>query len=263
MTLRRFNGLAAAVLIALTAAPGCVKAQSPFADWAAIVVAGDFHAAHTDNPTETFDNARRDVAKAFEAEGFAAANLDQFSVRPQRYPAVRPQKTDPQAIYDSLRELTARATGGCLIYFTSHGAPEGIVLGDNLMSPGLLRSMLDRTCGARPTVVILSACFSGVFIPALKAPNRMILTAARADRASFGCSEADTYPYFDDCLLRMLPAARDFLGLGPAVQACVAGREKAEGARPASKPQLVVGRAVRPLLEQSAFAQSATAPPAS
>ena len=55
--------VAAAVCAALTVfTASAAVAASPFADWAAIVVSGDFHAAHTNNPTETFDNARRDVS---------------------------------------------------------------------------------------------------------------------------------------------------------------------------------------------------------
>ncbi|HEY5105183.1 MAG TPA: C13 family peptidase [Caulobacteraceae bacterium] len=242
-----------AALVALGAQGGCARAQSRFSNWAAIIVAGDYHAAHTNNPTETFDNARRDVAHAFEKAGFSPANLIQFSVRPQRYLADAPRKTDPQGIFDDLRALTGRAPGGCLIYFTTHGSPQGIVLDDSLATPRLLRTIVANSCGARPTVIILSACFSGVFIPALKGDNRMILTAARSDRASFGCSEADIYPFFDGCVLEALPAATGFLGLAPAVGACVAKRERAEDAWPPSKPQLAVGKAIRPLLAASPF----------
>ena len=70
-------------------------------------------------------------------------------------------------------------------------------------------------------MVIISACFSGVFVPPLAGPNRMVLTAARPDRTSFGCGEEDRYPYFDTCMLDQLPKAHDFAVLGPAVQACV------------------------------------------
>jgi hypothetical protein len=254
---RRFWAFVAAALIALTVAPACAAAQSgPFSDWAAVVVAGDDHAAHTDALTETFDNARRDVASAMEGVGFSPANLVQFSVRPQRYPDARPQGTDAQAIFSALRRLTTRAGGGCLIYFTSHGAPQGIVIGDDLAPPGVLAAMIDQTCGARPTVIVLSACYSGVFIPRLKKPTRLILTAARADRASFGCGESDRYPFFDACLLGALPAAGDFLELGPAVQTCVARRERAQGVGPPSRPQFVVGAAVRPVLAAARFARA-------
>ena len=62
--------------------------------------------------------------------------------------------------------------------------------------------------------MIISACFSGVFVPALAGPNRMVLTAARPDRSSFGCGEADKYPYFDQCVLESMPHAADFAALG-------------------------------------------------
>src|SRR5207302_1931394 len=83
-------------------------------------------------------------------------------------------------------------------------------------APGVLDAMLDKSCGARPTVVVISACFSGVVVPTLARGNRMILTAARPDRSSFGCGESDKYPYFDDCFLQSMKAAHDFPGLGRA-----------------------------------------------
>lgn len=232
---------------------------STFSDWAAVVVAGDWR-AHNGGPTETFDNARRDVAQALERAGFQRENLREFSVRPERYRDSRPEKSDLAAIFASMSDLTARATGGCLVYLTSHGDPSGVLVDKRVLPPGVLAAMVDRTCGQRPTVVVISACFSGVFVPALAAPNRMVLTAARRDRSSFGCGEADKYPYFDDCFLQSAPQARDFAGLGRAVQACVADRERAEGMKPPSEPQLWVGAALRPLLPLYAFAPAPRAP---
>ncbi len=65
--------------------PAAAFAASDFANWAAIVVAGDWH-AHSGGPTEAFDNARRDVTKALIGAGFSPQNIQQFSVRPQNYP---------------------------------------------------------------------------------------------------------------------------------------------------------------------------------
>jgi hypothetical protein len=106
-------------------------------------------------------------------------------------------------------------------------------------------------------VVIISACFSGVFVPALATPNRMVLTAARPDRSSFGCGEADKYPYFDDCFLQSMQASRDFPTLARSVQACVAAREVKEGMKPPSEPQVWVGPQIRPLLPLYGFAEPA------
>lgn len=235
------------------AQPAAASAQpSAFQDWAAVVVAGDWH-AHSGGPSEAFDNARRDVARALEQAGFQPANLRQYSVRPERYRDTRPEKSDLQTIYTDLGELTARTASGCMFYLSSHGSPAGAIVDDRILAPGVLDAMLERTCGARPTVVVISACFSGVFVPTLARANRMVLTAARPDRSSFGCGEANRYPYFDDCFLQSMKGARDFPGLGRAVQACVAAKEQETGASPPSEPQLFVGGALKPILPLLVF----------
>jgi hypothetical protein len=242
----RLAAFASALLLSLACAATAAAAQAPFANWAAVVVAGDWH-AHSGGPSEAFDNARRDVAKALLSAGFRPENLREFSVRPARY-LPRPGKSDLDGVYDALSELSARAPEGCLVYFSSHGAPSGVVVDDSLMSPRVLAAMLDETCGERPTVVVISACFSGVFVPALAGPERMVLTAARRDRSSFGCGEADRYPYFDACFLGSFDDAPDFAELGRLVQACVARREKETGISPPSQPQLSIGAALAPVL---------------
>jgi len=235
-------GLLMAVLpAAARAAPG------DFANWAAVVVAGDFH-AEDGGQTEAFDNARRDVAHALVAAGFSPANIQQFSVRPERYPDQKVLPADVGYIKGGLEYLTKQAPDGCLIYFSSHGAPQGILLNGRLFSPAGLSSLVDEACGARPTVVILSACFSGVFIPALSDANRVILTAARPDRSSFGCTQNDKYPYYDDCILSSFPQVSNFAALAAAARTCVAKREIVEHAAPPSEPQLSIGGAIGPYL---------------
>jgi hypothetical protein len=233
--------------VVATAGPG------DFANWAAVVVAGDFH-AHDGGPTETFDNARRDVTAALIGAGFAPDHIQQFSMRPERYPKEKVLPAQPSYIAGSLEYLSRQARDGCLLYFSSHGAPEGISLNNGLFSPAAMATMIDNICGQRPTVVILSACFSGVFIPTLKDANRVILTAARPDRTSFGCTQNDKYPYYDDCIISSFPKASNFGGLAAAARACVAAREIKEGASPPSEPQLSIGSAIGPDLPLYTFA---------
>lgn len=228
------------------------QAASPFADWSAVVVAGDWHASDG-GPTEGFDNARRDVTAALGRAGFPPQNIRQFSVRPERYKDTRPEKSEPRGIYNALVDLSGRAPGGCLFYLTSHGLPQGAQVDQGILRPGVLANMLDQTCGKRPTVVVISACFSGVFVPALAASNRMVLTAARPDRTSFGCGQDNKYPYFDDCFLSSMPASRDFSVLAGAVRECVRSREIAEKMTPPSEPQIWVGPQLRPMLPLYAF----------
>jgi hypothetical protein len=234
------------------ALPSVASAQAgPFSDWAAVVIAGDFHGSNG-GPTEAFDNARRDVSKELQRLGFAGENIVQFSVRPDRYKD-KPLKSDTLAIYRSLNELSTKTKSGCLLYLTSHGAPQGVVVDRQILTPGLLGRILDATCQNRPTVVIMSACFSGIFVRPLAHPNRMILTAARPDRTSFGCGEDNVYPFFDDCVLKSSPAARDFAALASAVKTCVAVREVAEGMKPPSEPQIWIGGELRPMLPLYTF----------
>lgn len=249
MRRRRLSRLLSCALaaLALAHASTAAAAPSPFADWAAVFVAGDFH-AHDNSPSEVFDNARRDAAAAFTAAGFAPENIRQFSVRPARYPEAKPLRANLGAIDGELSRLAARARGGCLVYLTSHGAPQGFLMNDDIISPTAMARMIGGACGSRPTVVVVSACFSGVFIPALAAPNRLVMTAARPDRTSFGCTEDDKYPYFDACLLQSLPRAADFGALPALTRACVAAREKAEKLEPPSEPQTFVGGAIGPTL---------------
>ena len=228
------------------------RAEAPFSRWSAVVVAGDWR-AHSGGPTEAFDNARRDVALTLVDMGFDPGAVRQFSTRPHRYPAVAPGPSDARAIHASLKQSALSARAGCLFYISSHGGPEGALLGDVILGPQLLAAMIEDACPARPSVVVISACFSGVFIPALKKPDRMILTAARPDRASFGCGESDRYPFFDDCFLSSARQARDFIALGAAVQTCVARKEVEVGAEPASEPQVWIGPALRPFLPLYAF----------
>jgi hypothetical protein len=238
----------------VAAQPIAAAAASPFADWAAIVVARDNHAAHADKTTEAFDNARRDVTQALITAGFDANNIQQFSARPQNYPSEKSLlPTDIGLIDNSLIRLAGQAKAGCLLYFSTHGNQSGVVAGwdgqtPKMLGPDMLSKMVDRACGERPTVVILSACFSGVFVKTVSDANRAVFTAARDDRSSFGCSEEDRYPYYDDCILQSFPKVSDFAALATAAKSCVVAKESATGAKPPSEPQIAIGPGLRPEL---------------
>lgn len=249
----RIAGVIAALLTAALPIPAAA-APNQFAGWAAVVVAGDFH-AHTGAPTEAFDNARRDVTQALVKAGFDPQHIQQFSVRPQNYPGENLLPSDPVLIDNTLISLATQAKDGCLLYFSSHGNAQGILVGDRLFSPDGLSKMVDQACGGRPTVVILSACFSGVFIPAVADSNRAVFTAARNDRSSFGCSESDRYPYYDDCILSSFPRVGDFAALAGAARECVAAKEIATGMKPPSEPQIAVGAGLRPMLPFYTFSK--------
>jgi hypothetical protein len=137
-----------------------------------------------------------------------------------------------------------------LVFITSHGGHNlGIYLSrdDEMLRPSALARALATGCGAAPTVVIVSGCYSGSFARgSMTARNRIVLTAARADRPSFGCAAERTYTVYDACLLGALPHATTWRGVFTETKDCVELRERQLDAEP-SHPQAWFGAAVRNL----------------
>ncbi len=225
---------------------------SPFDNWAAMIIAGDWH-AHSGAPSEVFDNARRDLAKELVKMGFAPNHVQQYSSRPNPAAADPALHSDPETIGANFKRLAQQVTGGCFVYLTTHGAPLGVAMGNGIVTLRTIGDLIDESCPARPTVVIVSACFSGMFIPVLSAENRMIITAARGDRTSFGCGETNTYTFFDQCVLESLPKVMTFPALADTAKECVAMREKAENVAPPSEPQVYIGSGIASPLDTLKF----------
>ena len=228
------------VLLGLMLCVGVARAQAEdFSKWAVLIVAGDDR-AQNGKFSQVFDNGRKALAKAFTGIGFSPANTEQFSLHPDG----TARATNFGSISNALWDLSSRAPDGCLIYFTSHGTPDGIVVGSAEVPPKRVAAMVNNSCGDKPAVIVMSACFSGQFVPTLARDSRIIITAARPDRTSFGCGEMDQYTFFDDCFLRALPLGSDFAMLGDLIKQCVTAREKEVKAEPPSEPQVSVGSKV-------------------
>ena len=102
------------------------------------------------------------------------------------------------------------------LFMTSHGGKDHeFKLSQNATAlPGLrpreLAEMLDDS-RIRWKVVLVSACYSGGFIAPLKDATTMVITAARADRTSFGCEDENDFTYFGRAFFKeALPASSSF-----------------------------------------------------
>jgi hypothetical protein len=88
------------------------------------------------------------------------------------------------------------------LFLTSHG-DKGVLAVDlpgfglTPLTPVALRSMLERS-GIRNRIIVISACHSGSFIPALADRTTLVIAAAHADRTSFGCEDKRQWTYFGD-----------------------------------------------------------------
>jgi Peptidase C13 family len=147
-----------------------------------------------------------------------------------------------------LQALKAPEGGSCLVFITSHGGhDQGVYLAPSrdFLTPVALDHALSTGCGTAPTVVIVSACYSGQFaVPPVAQPNRIVLTAARPDRTSFGCGAGFTYTYFDECLLGALPGAATWTEIYLRTKGCVTQHEEEIDAT-ASEPQAAFGQNMR------------------
>jgi len=143
-------------------------------------------------------------------------------------------------------ELMDRNEDVLVLYSTSHGEPgDGLVYRDSqrgggAISPARLSDMLD-SLQIKNRLLILQACFSGQFVPILKDPNTIIVTAAAADRSSFGCQAGNDWTYFGDALINH--AFRQPLPLDVQLErarALISAAEDRDGLTP-SNPQVEVG----------------------
>ena len=217
-------------------------AQSSPGGWQAVLVAGD-------NAQPVFDNATAALQRFLISTGVAAENIHRLSANADASdPSVEPATAD--RILRRIAGLRPRPGERCLVFITSHGQQaEGLYLARSgeVLQPAMLADALSAGCGAAPTVAILSGCYSGSFAAyPMRAPNRVILTAARADRPSFGCQSDRTYTFYDQCLLAVLPRGGSWHAVYRDTSACVAGSEKTLGAAP-SQPQAWFGKAVAKL----------------
>jgi hypothetical protein len=103
-----------------------------------------------------------------------------------------------------------------------------------------MRSILDQL-RIRNRLLILSACFSGVFVPVLRSPTTAIVTAASADRTSFGCAADNDWTFFGDALVnRALRKPQPLAAAFTEAQGLISGWERQVRTDP-SNPQLQVG----------------------
>jgi hypothetical protein len=155
----------------------------------------------------------------------------------------------PMATRENLRRaaLTLAERSGpedlIFIYLTSHGTSEHeLVLDQPRMEladlPADELAAVLAPLKNRDKIIVISACYSGGFLPALKDERTLIMTASRADRVSFGCSEEANFTYFGDALFaQALNQTDDLEQAFKLAKATVAERELADNFE-ASEPQI-------------------------
>jgi Peptidase C13 family len=227
----------------LTSQPAANAATAnPAARWQVVLAAGD-------DAEPVFDNATRALSQRLADAGVPTTNIHRLSASDAELgAAVEPALAG--VLLQRIGALPVRPGDRCLIFLTSHGERDAglwLARSNSALSPNELAQALSRGCANVPTVVVVSACYSGSFaVGRMAKPNRIVLTAARNDRPSFGCQAHRMYNFFDECLLLALPKSATWRGVADGSKECVRRMERALGARP-SEPQAYFGAGVAKL----------------
>jgi Peptidase C13 family len=191
-----------------------------------------------------------------EATGAAQVVADRFGSGPTRVQYNSKQGGSATieglalALHAAAKEIDAE-NDILLLILTSHGSRAGLAVKAGrlaqTLTPSKLADMLART-GIRYKVVVISACYSGVFVPRLANPDTLIITAADAHHPSFGCRDKARWTYFGDAFFNVaLRQARSLKDAFVAARALVTKRERRERLEP-SNPQMSGGENVQPLV---------------
>ena len=136
-----------------------------------------------------------------------------------------------------------------VLYMTSHGDEDHNLLVDmdpipldQIGAPDLAGILKKRPFKWK--VVIVNACYSGGFVPDLRAPGTLVLTAARADRSSFGCGSDSDMTYFGKAwLVDALNKTDNFVDAFQLAKNDIAGWENEDKLTP-SEPQIDMGTGI-------------------
>ncbi len=142
-----------------------------------------------------------------------------------------------------------------LLHLTSHGSPthelsvEFYPLQLEAIRPADVRSALDAA-GIKWRIVVVSACYSGGFIDALKDAHTMVVTASDAGHTSFGCGDAFDFTYFSKAFYdEALRKTHSFEKAFAMAKESIRLREQKEGLEP-SNPQIYMGEAMKEKLSR-------------
>jgi hypothetical protein len=136
-----------------------------------------------------------------------------------------------------------------VLTLTSHGSREGLEVANGKLpllqlGPTELRQALDES-GIKWRVIVVSACYSGVFLEPLETDTTLIATASDSEHTSFGCADDRDLTYFGEAFLKdSIPTAASLEEAFKKAADLIQHRETGEKLEH-SNPQLFVGAAIR------------------
>jgi hypothetical protein len=144
-----------------------------------------------------------------------------------------------------------------VLFMTSHGSRQSGInvalppLDLDDIDPAQLKDMLDQA-HIRKRVIIISACYSGIFVQPLENPDTLVITAADATHTSFGCSNEADFTYFGEAYFHdALTTTNSFADAYAVALPLIRKREDEQGFAH-SNPQMSMGDSIRDTLARLA-----------
>jgi hypothetical protein len=140
-----------------------------------------------------------------------------------------------------------------VLYTTSHGAQFGVVYNDGdtgfgMIGPSKLAGLLNEL-GIKNRLLLISACYSGVFVPTLVTESTAIMTAASSDRTSFGCRADNDWTFFGDAMVNHALRKPQGLATAAAEATMTIAEWEAQGRLLPSQPQSYIGAKAKAWLD--------------
>jgi len=167
----------------------------------------------------------------------------------------RLERPTPDAVDAAISSFASEAIDGrdtIIVMFTTHGGPDVLAVKppEAAAPAGLPAEALANFLAPLNDdlqIIVLQACFSGSLIDDLASPNRIILTAAAADRTSFGCAPDNDNTFFIKSLNAALAEGGSWSEIFDRTKANVRALEDSFDIPEAeqSNPQSYVGRNMR------------------
>jgi hypothetical protein len=206
--------------------------------------------AHAMYAEPVFDRDVQSLTKAFSKRLGKSRSTVKFG-----YTSNSLKRPSPKSVNTAITQVSTKAQDGndvVVVFLTTHGT-EGLLAvkpSANEKAVGVSADALNdflKPAQNDQQIIILQACYSGSLIEGLKHPNRIIMTAAAADRTSFGCSPDSRNTWFTKAMVAALPEANNWSEVFANTKSKVLEYEAQQGIQKSdqSNPQYYVGRNMR------------------
>jgi Peptidase C13 family len=144
------------------------------------------------------------LSRRYDAEGRSITLANGTGASDRTIPDAHPEHLS--AALAQISEVMNKEEDVLVLFLTTHGHwvtglsyKDGARANGNI-APKRLADLLNQA-GIKNRLVIISACYSGVFIPALQNEYTVTMTAASSEKPSFGCRAENDWTFFGDAFI--------------------------------------------------------------